>query len=91
MNHKLVHQYILYYQATNEAEIVDDMLPVVRAKRRLIFTTQLIQQVFRPGPAGILFADASSNCDYLAYSAARLALGDACNLNSRLPSDTNDV
>ncbi|KAL7101008.1 hypothetical protein ACP275_08G030300 [Erythranthe tilingii] len=74
-----------------EAEIVEDILPLARAKRRLIFTTQLTQQVFRPAPAVILFADAKSNCDDVAYSAARLALGDACNLISNRPPDTTDI
>ncbi|EYU44189.1 hypothetical protein MIMGU_mgv1a001460mg [Erythranthe guttata] len=74
-----------------EAEIVEDVVPLARAKRRLIFTTQLMQQVFRPAPAVILFADAKSNCDDVAYSAARLALGDACNLISNLPPDNTDI
>ncbi|XP_057769687.1 uncharacterized protein LOC130989665 [Salvia miltiorrhiza] len=78
-------------EARNEADIVANVLPVVRAKRRLIVTTQLMQQVFRPAVKGIIFGDASSNCDYLAYSAARTTLGDACNLNSKTPSDSNDV
>ncbi|KAL8471716.1 hypothetical protein ACS0TY_029093 [Phlomoides rotata] len=78
-------------EATKENEIVDDVLPVVRAKRRLIFTTQLMKQVFRPAPAGILFEDAGTNCECLAYSAARLALGDSCNLITKLPSNSNDV
>ncbi|KAH6830347.1 hypothetical protein C2S53_007513 [Perilla frutescens var. hirtella] len=77
-------------EARNEAEIADDVLPVVRAKRRLIFTTHLMQQVFRPPVASILFGDASSTC-HVAYSAARTALGDACNRNSKIPSDSTDV
>ncbi|KAI3462887.1 hypothetical protein Pfo_019550 [Paulownia fortunei] len=78
-------------EVNNEAEIVEELLPVIRAKRRLISTTQLMQQVFRPAPAVILCSDASFNCDYVAYSAARLALGDAWSLTGQLPSDTNDV
>ncbi|KAK4409850.1 hypothetical protein Sango_0058000 [Sesamum angolense] len=75
----------------DEAETFEEFFPAVRAKRRLICTTQLMQQVFQPGPAVILWSDASSNCDYVAYSAARLALGDACRLTSQLPSHTNDT
>ncbi|XP_047960973.1 uncharacterized protein LOC125205856 isoform X1 [Salvia hispanica] len=77
-------------EARNEVEIVN-VHPVVQAKRRLTFTTQLMQQVFRPPVEGILSGDASSNCDYLAYSAARTTLGDACNLNSKMPVDSIDV
>ncbi|KAL7141074.1 hypothetical protein ABFS83_08G030100 [Erythranthe nasuta] len=74
-----------------EAGIVEDVLPLARAKRRLIFTTQLMQQVFRPAPTVILFADAKSNCGDVAYCAARLALGDACNLISNPPPDNTDI
>ncbi|XP_042024255.1 uncharacterized protein LOC121771523 isoform X1 [Salvia splendens] len=77
-------------EAKNEAEIVN-VHPVVQAKRRLTFTTQLVQQIFRPPVEGILSGDASSNCDYLAYSAARTTLGNACNLNSKMPVDSIDV
>ncbi|KAL0381039.1 UNVERIFIED_CONTAM: hypothetical protein Sangu_0168200 [Sesamum angustifolium] len=78
-------------EVKDEAETFEEFFPAVRAKRRLICTTQLMQQVFQPGPAFILWSDASSNCDYVAYSAARLALGDACRLTSQLPSHTNDT
>ncbi|KAL0350802.1 UNVERIFIED_CONTAM: hypothetical protein Sradi_4229400 [Sesamum radiatum] len=78
-------------EAQKEAEIVEEVFPVVRAKRRLIFTTQIMQQVFRPAPVVILLGDARSNCDYVAYSAGRLALGDACNWTNKLPSDTKNA
>ncbi|KAK4426216.1 hypothetical protein Salat_1390100 [Sesamum alatum] len=78
-------------EVKDEAEFFEEFFPAVRAKRRLICTTQLMQQVFRPGPAVILWSDAGSNCDYVAYSAARLALGDACSITSQLPSHTNDM
>ncbi|KAK6152620.1 hypothetical protein DH2020_012259 [Rehmannia glutinosa] len=75
----------------NEAEVVEELLPVNRAKRRLISTTQLMQQVFRPAPAVILCSDASANCDYVAYFAARFALGDAWGLTGQLASDINSM
>ncbi|PIM98612.1 hypothetical protein CDL12_28901 [Handroanthus impetiginosus] len=78
-------------EVTNEAEVVEELLPVIRAKRRLICTSQLMQQVFRPAPAVILRSDASSNCDYVIYFAVRLALGDACSPTGQLPSDTDDA
>ncbi|KAK4393187.1 hypothetical protein Sango_1789500 [Sesamum angolense] len=78
-------------EAQKEAEIVEEIFPVVRAKRRLIFTTQIMQQVFRPAPVVILLGDARSNCDYVAYSVGRLALGDACNWTNKLPSDTKNA
>ncbi|KAL1538779.1 hypothetical protein AAHA92_27482 [Salvia divinorum] len=77
-------------EAINEAEVVN-VHPVVQAKRRLTIATQLMQQVFRPSGKGILSGDASSSCDLLAYSAARTTLGDACNLNSKMPVDSIDV
>ncbi|KAL0343808.1 UNVERIFIED_CONTAM: hypothetical protein Sangu_1268200 [Sesamum angustifolium] len=78
-------------EAQKEAEIVEEVFPVVRAKRRLNFTTQIMQQVFRPAPVVILLGDARSNCDYVAYSVGRLALGDACNWTNKLPSDTKNA
>ncbi|CAI9752738.1 unnamed protein product [Fraxinus pennsylvanica] len=82
----------IFEEVKTEAIVFEDTHPVVRAKRRLIFTTHLIQQVFRPAPTVILSADASSNYDFVAYFAARLTLGDACSLaaNSQFPSDSSD-
>ncbi|KAL3813458.1 hypothetical protein ACJIZ3_014726 [Penstemon smallii] len=78
-------------EVRNEAEIVEDkLLPGVREKRRLSFTTQLIQQVFRPPPAAILSAPADSNFDCVAYSVARFALGDACISTNQLPHESPD-
>ncbi|KAK3032570.1 hypothetical protein RJ639_036809 [Escallonia herrerae] len=62
------------------AEMIEDMLPLLRPKKRLILTTQLMQQVLRPAPATFLSGGASSNCESMAYISARLALGDACSL-----------
>ncbi|XP_073119148.1 uncharacterized protein [Henckelia pumila] len=72
-------------------EIVEDAFPLVPAKRRLIFTTQLMQKVFKPAPAAILCADASTDYDCVVYSAARLALGVACDLIGQFSSETNVV
>ncbi|CAH8270423.1 unnamed protein product [Arabidopsis lyrata] len=52
--------------------------PPIRSKRRLIHTSQLMQQLFSPPPAGVISLAASSNYEFVAYSAARGALGDAC-------------
>ncbi|XP_022884149.1 uncharacterized protein LOC111400915 [Olea europaea var. sylvestris] len=82
----------IFEEVKMEAIVFEDTHPVIRAKRRLIFTTQLMQQVFQPAPKVILSADASSNYDFMAYFAARLTLGDACSLatSSQFPSDTSD-
>ncbi|RID66917.1 hypothetical protein BRARA_D02026 [Brassica rapa] len=50
----------------------------IRSKRRLIYSTQLMQQLFRPPPARVISLIASSNYEFVAYTAARGALGDAC-------------
>ncbi|KAH0936662.1 hypothetical protein HID58_004123, partial [Brassica napus] len=52
--------------------------PRLRSKRRLIYTTQLMQQLFRPPPARVISLIASSNYEFVAYTAARGALGDTC-------------
>ncbi|CAK9147978.1 unnamed protein product [Ilex paraguariensis] len=73
----------------DDFEMIEDGQPLVKPKRRLILTTQLMQQLIRPPPAAILSADASSNHESVAYFVARLALGDACNLIFSSRSDSN--
>ncbi|XP_057722743.1 uncharacterized protein LOC130936647 isoform X1 [Arachis stenosperma] len=52
--------------------------PTMKSRRRLVLTTQLMQQLFNPPPAAVLSADAKLNHESLVYSVARLVLGDAC-------------
>ncbi|CAN4115453.1 unnamed protein product [Withania somnifera] len=52
----------------------------LKVKRRLIFATQLMQQLFRPPPPAVLFSDVNSEYENVAYSTSRLALGDACSM-----------
>uniref|UniRef100_A0A1J3K5Q0 Uncharacterized protein n=1 Tax=Noccaea caerulescens TaxID=107243 RepID=A0A1J3K5Q0_NOCCA len=56
--------------------------PRVRSKRRLIYTTQLTQQLLRPPPARAMSLVASSDYEVVAYTAARAALGVACSPTS---------
>ncbi|EFH49593.1 hypothetical protein ARALYDRAFT_487630, partial [Arabidopsis lyrata subsp. lyrata] len=56
--------------------------PPTRSKRRLIYTTQLMQQLFRPLPDRVKVLVASSNYEFVTYTAARAALGDACSSTS---------
>ncbi|XP_034894241.1 uncharacterized protein [Populus alba] len=73
-------------QATNrlaekvedEVEMVEDGLPILRSKRRLILTTQLMQMLLHPPMASILSADAVLHYENAAYFVARSTLGDAC-------------
>ncbi|CAI9754086.1 unnamed protein product [Fraxinus pennsylvanica] len=62
----------------DDVEFIEDGPPMHRSKRRLVMTTQLLQQLFRPLSAAVFSADASSNYDSVAYSVSRMALGDAC-------------
>ncbi|KAG2334504.1 hypothetical protein Bca4012_016141 [Brassica carinata] len=57
--------------------LLEDGQPL-RSKRRLIYTTQLVQQLFRPPPARVVSLVSSSSYELVAYTAARAALGDAC-------------
>ncbi|KAG2242268.1 hypothetical protein Bca4012_012545 [Brassica carinata] len=57
--------------------LLEDGRPL-RSKRRLIYTTQLMQQLFRPPSARVISLLASSNYESVAFTAARAALGDAC-------------
>lgn len=62
---------------------MEDGHPVLRSKRRLILTTQLMQQLLRPATANVTCSDASRSYDILAYCVSRIALGDACSMASR--------
>ncbi|XP_057791905.1 uncharacterized protein LOC131008842 isoform X2 [Salvia miltiorrhiza] len=62
----------------DDIDLIEDGPPALRSKRRLILTTQLMQQLFCPPPATVLSADASSEYESVAYGVSRVALGDAC-------------
>ncbi|KAI8528836.1 hypothetical protein RHMOL_Rhmol12G0178400 [Rhododendron molle] len=81
----------------DEAETIDDRLHKLRPKRRLILSTQLMQQLFCPPPLAVLSADASSSYETVAYLVARLALRDACSVipcsgsDSFVPVDSGNL
>ncbi|KAL1553443.1 hypothetical protein AAHA92_14120 [Salvia divinorum] len=62
----------------DDIDLIEDGPPLLRSKRRLILTTQLMQQLFCPPPATVLSADAISEYESVAYAVSRVALGDAC-------------
>ncbi|KAL8547116.1 hypothetical protein ACS0TY_006728 [Phlomoides rotata] len=62
----------------DDVELIEDGPPLLRSKRRLIMTAQLMQQLLSPPPAAILSTDASSEYESVAYAVSRVALGDAC-------------
>ncbi|KAH7532720.1 hypothetical protein FEM48_Zijuj04G0052200 [Ziziphus jujuba var. spinosa] len=59
---------------------IEDGQPLLRSKRRLILTTQLMQLLLCPAPASFLSANATLHYDSVAYFVAKLSLGDACSL-----------
>ncbi|XP_021893250.1 uncharacterized protein LOC110811153 [Carica papaya] len=71
----------------DEAEVFEDCSALFRSKRRLILTTQLMQQLFHPPPASVLSLDATPHYETVAYFIARAALGDACSTLSSSGSD----
>lgn len=73
----------------DETELTEDGPPVLRSKRRLILTTQLMQQLLHPPHAKILSSDASSHYESVTYFVARSALGDACSTISCSKSDAS--
>ncbi|KAA8535645.1 hypothetical protein F0562_030648 [Nyssa sinensis] len=72
----------------DEMEMIKNGPPMLRPKRRIILTTQLMQQLLHPPLAVVLSSNASSNYESVAYLVARLALGDACSLISCLGSNS---
>lgn len=71
----------------NEVEMVEGGHGILRSKRRLIMTTQLLQQLVCPAPSFILSADASSFYDSVIYFVLRSSLGDTCSLISGQRND----
>ncbi|XP_076954010.1 uncharacterized protein LOC143628259 [Bidens hawaiensis] len=69
----------LYIEVEDDGELIEE---APRPKRRIILATQLMQQLFPPPPSGLLSTEAILNHEAVAFYAARLALGDACNLVS---------
>ncbi|CAN4088382.1 unnamed protein product [Withania somnifera] len=76
-------------EKVKEIDSIDDGPPRPKARRRIMLTTQLMQKLFYPPSAAILFADAKSEYESVAYSISRLALGDACGMVSYSNADTN--
>ncbi|XP_047310833.1 uncharacterized protein LOC124914350 [Impatiens glandulifera] len=64
-----------------------------RSKKRLILTSQLMQQVFRPAKASIMSSDLSSKHDSMVYLAAKVALGDddASEMKNKSPKRNKKV
>ncbi|XVE54711.1 hypothetical protein DITRI_Ditri03aG0103700 [Diplodiscus trichospermus] len=79
----------LIEKVEDEPEMIEDWPPVFRSKRRLILTTQLMQQVLCAPPRVVLAEDASKDHETLAYFVARSVLGDACSSAYIPESDTN--
>ncbi|KAF1867548.1 hypothetical protein Lal_00049977 [Lupinus albus] len=77
----------LVEKVEDDAELVED-LPTVKSKRRLVFTTQLMQQLINPPAAAVLSADVKLDHESVVYSVLRLVLGDACSSVSWSGSDT---
>ncbi|KAB2000060.1 hypothetical protein ES319_D12G205300v1 [Gossypium barbadense] len=75
-------------EAENEPEMIEDWPPVLRSKRRLILTTQLMQQLHCAPPRAVLSADAIKNYETVVYFVARLGLGEACSSAYICESDT---
>lgn len=68
---------------------MEDGQLMLRPRRRLLLTTQLMQQLFSAPPASIISMNANSDYDSVAYSVCRLALGDTCGAVSLAESEFN--
>ncbi|GAU24638.1 hypothetical protein TSUD_208630 [Trifolium subterraneum] len=77
----------LIEKVEDDAELVE-VLPTMKSKRRLVLTTQLMQQLLNPPPAAVLSEDVKLHHDSVVYSVARLVLGDGCSSASLCGSDT---
>ncbi|ESW10249.1 hypothetical protein PHAVU_009G193100 [Phaseolus vulgaris] len=78
----------LIEKVEDSVEVVEDLSAVVKSKRRLVLTTQLMQQLLGPPPVSVLVADVKLHHESMVYSVARLALGEACSSISWSRCDT---
>nr|GEV40307.1 histone deacetylase 9-like [Tanacetum cinerariifolium] len=69
----------LMEKVEDDGELIED---VPRANRRIILSTQLMQQVLPSPPTTVLSRDSTLSYESVTFYAARLALGNACNLVS---------
>ncbi|XP_050870897.1 uncharacterized protein LOC127073740 isoform X3 [Lathyrus oleraceus] len=77
----------LIEKVEEDAELVE-VLPTMKSRRRLVLTTQLMQQLLNPPPAEVLSADVKLHHDSVIYSVARSVLGDGCSSVSVRGSDS---
>ena len=72
------------------SEMIEDGSLIPHARRRLILTTQLLQQLLPSVPAPILAAKVTSAHEIVTYFLAKSALGDACSLISCSSGDSGE-
>ncbi|KAK4766916.1 hypothetical protein SAY86_014667 [Trapa natans] len=70
-----------------ELENILDKRPRMQARRRILLSTQLLQQLLRAPPAPTFSVDATSTYDSLTYFVAKVTIGDACSLTDCHNSD----
>ncbi|XP_022737130.1 uncharacterized protein LOC111290001 isoform X2 [Durio zibethinus] len=78
----------LIEKVEDEPEMIEEWPPVLRSKRRLMLTTQLMQQLLCAPQRVVLSTDAGKNYETVAYFVARSVLGDACSTAHIPESDT---
>ncbi|XP_008807817.2 uncharacterized protein LOC103720065 isoform X1 [Phoenix dactylifera] len=79
----------LIEKVEDEFEIVEDGPSITRLRRRLVLTTQLMQQLIPSVPAMFLNAEETASYGSLTYFVAKLALGDVCSLISCAGNDSH--
>ncbi|PKA64940.1 hypothetical protein AXF42_Ash011542 [Apostasia shenzhenica] len=72
----------------DDIDHTEDAPSMTRSSRRLIVTTQLMQQVFPHLPAKHLSADALTSYEEVVYRIAKQSIGEACSLISCVESDS---
>ncbi|CAN8236309.1 unnamed protein product [Cochlearia groenlandica] len=86
---------LLVEKAEYDTQTFEFALPLHRSKRRLVLTSQLMQQLFDPPHSFIMFSAASSSYSSLLFFVGRETLGDACSLTHKreneLPSLSHEV
>ncbi|KAL9673992.1 hypothetical protein QQ045_030256 [Rhodiola kirilowii] len=80
----------------DEVEHAEYRTVTLNGKRRLVLTTQLMQQLLEPPPASVMSSDAYVNYESVVYFTSRESCGSACSLSGSknpliISSDHNNM
>lgn len=78
--HLQIKRFFFFFLVPSDDKL-DPNEAISPSKRRLVLSTNLMQQLLQPAPPFVFSGNnAAFNCEILLYFGSRVALGDACSL-----------